>query len=67
MVHAITRERQLLLAETHGLERSTLRMTLVNLTGAVARWANALRDGLDKVGHTETAALFALSSAVRRH
>jgi hypothetical protein len=61
VVHAITRQRQLLLAESHGLERFTLRMALVNLTGSVARWANGLRDGLDKVGHAETAALFALS------
>lgn len=60
-VHAITRQRRLLLAETHGLERFTLRMALVNLTGSVARWANGLDDGLEKVGHPETAALFATS------
>ncbi len=60
-VYAIARQRPLLLAETHGLERFTLRMTLVNLTGSVARWANGLSDGLNKVGHTETAAQFAVS------
>jgi hypothetical protein len=60
-VHAITRQRRLLLAETHGLERFTLRMALVNLTGSVAKWANGLRDGLNKVGHAETDALFAVS------
>lgn len=60
-VHAITRQRRLLLEETHGLERFTLRMAVVNLTGSVARWANGLRDGLNKVGHGETAALFAIT------
>ena len=60
-VHAITRQRRLLLAESHGLERFTLRMALVNLTGSVARWANGLGDGLNKVGHAETAAVFAIS------
>ncbi len=60
-VHAIARQRRLLLAETHGLERFTRRMALVNLTGSVARWANGLHDGLNRVGHAETAALFAIS------
>lgn len=60
-VHAIKRQRQLLLVETHGLERFTLRMALVNLTGSVARWANGLGEGLNKVGHAETGALFAIS------
>ena len=36
-------------------------MALVNLTGSVARWANGLADGLNKVGHAETAALFAIN------
>ena len=35
-------------------------MALVNLTGSVARWGNGLCDGLNKVGHVETAALFAI-------
>jgi hypothetical protein len=60
-VHAITRQRRLLLVETHGLDRFTLRMTLVNLTGSVARWADGLGDGLSKVGRAETAARFAIS------
>jgi hypothetical protein len=60
-IHAITRQRRLLLAETHGLDRFTLRMALVNLTGSVARWANGLGDGLNKVGHAEAAALFVIS------
>ena len=59
--HAITRQRRLLLAETHGLERFRLRMALVDLTGSVARWANGLREGLNKMGHADTAALFAIS------
>lgn len=58
-VRAITRQRRLLLAQTHGLERFTIRMALVNLTGSVARWGNGLRDGLERAGHAETAALFA--------
>jgi len=60
-VHATTRQRRLLLAESHGLERFTRRMAVVNLTGSVARWAHGVGDGLNKVGHTETAALFAVS------
>ncbi len=36
-------------------------MALVNLTGSVAKWANGLGAGLKKVGHAETAALFAIS------
>jgi hypothetical protein len=36
-------------------------MALVNLTGSVAGWANGLRHGLSKVGHAESAALFAVS------
>ena len=59
-VHAIARQRRLLFAETHGLERFTLRMALVNLTGSVAKWASGLDNGLNKVGHAETAALFAI-------
>jgi hypothetical protein len=59
-VHAITRQRRLLLAETHGLDRFAVRMALVNLTGSVARWARGLNDGLNKVGHPETAGLFAI-------
>lgn len=60
-VQTIRRQRRLLLTETHGLERFTLRMGLVNLTGSVARWASGLGDGLNKVGRAETAALFAVS------
>ncbi len=56
-VRAITRQRRLLLTQTHGLERFTIRMALVDLTGSVARWGNGLRDGLEKAGYTETAAL----------
>jgi len=60
-VHAIRRQRRLLLAETHGLERFTLRMALVSLTVSVARWANNLGDGLTKAGLAEPAAQFAIS------
>jgi hypothetical protein len=60
-VHAIGRQRRLLLTQTHGLERFTLRMALVNLTGSVARWANGLGDGLNKWGHAELTAQFAIS------
>ncbi len=59
-VRAITRQRRPLLADPHGLDRFTVRMALVNLTGSVARWANGLGDGLSKVGHIETAGLFAI-------
>ena len=57
----IRRQRPLLLAETQGLDRFTLRMALVKLTGSVARWANGLGDGLNKWGHAEAAAQFAIS------
>jgi hypothetical protein len=59
-VHAITRQRLQLLEETHGLARFTQRMALVNLTGSIAAWANGLRDGLNKVGHADAAALFGI-------
>lgn len=61
MIQAITRQRRLLLAETHGLERFTVRMALVDLTGSVAKWGNGLCEGLGKVGRAETAALFAVA------
>jgi len=59
-VRAIARQRLLLLAQTHGLERFAIRMALVNLTGSVAEWCNGLRDGLNNVGHAETAAVFTI-------
>jgi hypothetical protein len=58
-LHALTRQRGLLLTETHGRERFAIRMALVDLTGSVARWGNGLHAGLEKEGHAETAALFA--------
>jgi hypothetical protein len=57
----ISRQRDELSADTHGLDRFTTRMALVELTGRVARWANALHDGLAKSEHVEAAAAFALS------
>ena len=60
-VDAITRQRRLLLSETHGLDRFTIRMNLVKLTGSVARWGNGLRAGFNKVGHTDTAAVFSVA------
>jgi hypothetical protein len=60
-IQAITRQRRLLLAETHGLERFTQRMALVNLTGSVAKWGSRLRAGFDSVGDAETAAVFAIA------
>lgn len=58
--HVIARERGDLSAGTHGLERFTTRMALVELTGRVARWANGLHDGLSRTEHAEAAAAFAL-------
>jgi hypothetical protein len=58
--HAIVRQRGELSADTHGLERFTARMALVELTGRVARWANGLHDGLSETEHVEAAAAFAL-------
>jgi hypothetical protein len=58
-LNAIARQRRQLLAETHGLERFALRMALVDLTGSVARWGNALYERLEEAGHVEAAAPFA--------
>jgi hypothetical protein len=60
-VEKITIERRLLLTETHGLERFTRRMALVELTGVAASWARGVHDGLCEAGHPEDAAVFALS------
>jgi hypothetical protein len=60
-VETIAIERRLLLTETHGLERFTRRMALVELTGVVAGWARAVHDRLCEAGHAEAAAAFALS------
>jgi hypothetical protein len=59
--HKITRQRRLLLTDTHALGRFTLRMALVDLTGSVASWAKGLHDGLSQASRTEAAAVFALS------
>ncbi len=57
---AIVRERRVQQGAT-GLERFATRMAMVELTGSIARWAGAVRDGLAKAGCTEAAALFALT------
>ena len=49
----------MLLEDTHGLERFRVRMAVVDLTGAVARWAGNVHDGLLKVGRATAAAVFA--------
>jgi hypothetical protein len=59
-LRAIARQRGSLLSETHGLERFTIRMALVDLTGSVAKWGDGLCAGLEKVGLTDGAALFAI-------
>lgn len=58
-VAAIARQRKLVVADGSGLERFTVRMALVELTGSVARWGNGLREGLAKVDRSEAAAAFA--------
>jgi hypothetical protein len=58
-LNAIAPQRRQLLAETHGLERFALRMALVDLTGSVATWGNAVHERLEEAGHVEAAALFA--------
>ena len=50
----------MLLADTHGLDRFTIRMALVDLNGSVARWVRNLYDGLIKVGDAEAAAVFSI-------
>jgi hypothetical protein len=60
-VAAIARQRGLVLADGSGLERFTVRMALVELTGSVARWGNGLHEGLAKVNRSEAAAVFAVA------
>jgi hypothetical protein len=61
IARAIARQRGELPSDARGLDQFAVRMALVELTGSVARWANRLHDGLGKAGHTEAAAVFALS------
>ena len=56
---AIERRAQELHPGDAGLERFGVRMALVELTGAVARWAHGLVDGLTRAGRADTAAAFA--------
>lgn len=58
-LQAIARQRELLQADPHGLDRFTVRMRLVKLTGAVAAWGNNLRAGFEKAGRPDIAALLA--------
>ena len=60
-IHEINRQRRLLEGETHGLARFTIRMSVVNLTGACAKWTRRLHDGLSRAGENEAAAMFASS------
>ena len=57
----ITRRRRAADGEMHGLERFTVRMGLVQLTGSIAAWADGLRAGLHKRGFEDAAARFASS------
>jgi hypothetical protein len=57
-IHAIARQRPLVLTESSGLDRFSVRMALVELTGSVARWGNGLYEGLAKVGRDDAAAQF---------
>ncbi len=41
------------------MDRFALRMSLVDLTGAVARWAHVLSAGLEKVGRGDSAVVLA--------
>jgi hypothetical protein len=61
IARAIARQRGELPSEARGLDQFAVRMALVYLTGSVARWANRLHEGLGKAGHSEAAAVFALS------
>lgn len=56
---AIARQRELLQADPHGLDRFTVRMRLVKVTGAVAAWSNNLRAGFEKAGRADIAAQLA--------
>lgn len=58
---AIARQRREVSRQRSGLERFATRMSLVDLTGSVARWADGLRGGLERAGHLDAAARFAAS------
>ena len=57
-LHAAAAQRERLQGETHGLDQFARRMALVSLTGSVARWANALHEGLSRNGQAGAAARF---------
>lgn len=56
---AVDRTRRQVLEEKHGLDRFSVRMGLVELTGAVAAWSHNLRAGFEKHGDAPEAAEFA--------
>lgn len=60
-IQEISRRRRAAAGERHGLERFTVRMGLVELTGSIAAWAGGLHAGLIKAGAGEAAASFAFS------
>jgi hypothetical protein len=60
-IREISRQRGAADEGLHGLERFTVRMGLVELTGSIAAWAHGLQAGLLKVGAEQAAARFAMS------
>jgi len=60
-LRAIAARRRSLLVDSHGLEQFAIRMAIVDLTGAVARWAGGLHDGLSRARQARAAAAFAAS------
>ena len=60
-IREISRQREAADGRLRGLERFTVRMSLVELTGLIAAWANGLQAGLIKVGAGDGARPFAVS------
>ena len=59
VLHAINRQHRLLPTDSHGLGRFAIRMALVDLTGAAARWSRTVHGVLLDAGLPEAAAAFA--------
>jgi hypothetical protein len=58
-LHKLNLQREQLRTETRGLDRFSIRMALVEVTGAVAGWTKEVHDGLSRAGHPEAALVFA--------
>jgi len=66
LIHAINRQQRLLPTDSRGLGRFAIRMALVDLTGAAARWSRVLQHALLDACLPEAADAFASPRPLRR-